>query len=197
MSRRTLSNLLSHEQLSLENVWLWYEFQAALVSEETRRVLDLFAQGTNTVPARYLDKSTDQLEADFQFQMDELDKMTILGMLACTEAALRVDFVIRVSSKRKDDVSRGFREAYQTQGIEKIRLEEDILDVWKAFGSGASLNRAIAELKCLLHLRHWLAHGRYWKPKLGRAKGYQPVEVFDICKALLQAVELMPPDPTT
>lgn len=113
-------------------------------------------------------------------------------MLVCTEAALRVDFIQRVMKREKDEVSRKFRNVFRRRGIEKIRLEEDILEIWKDHFE--EIKSSIAEFKGALNLRHWLAHGRYWKPKLGRVAGYDPVDVFDICKNLLQDVQLMPPD---
>jgi hypothetical protein len=45
------------------------------------------------------------------------------------------------------------------------------------------------DFKGALKLRNWLAHGRYWTPKLGR-KSYSPGDVFDICEQLLMALSL-------
>jgi hypothetical protein len=114
----------------------------------------------------------------------------MLGMLACTEATLRVDFIKRVSYKTKDGASRRFQDAAKERA-NRIRLEEDILDVWREQRI-AGIGRAVSGFKGALNLRHWLAHGRYWKPKLGRAAGYDPVDVFDICRELLEAIGLTP-----
>ncbi len=195
MTRRGLSNLLSDEKQSLPEVWGWYEFQRALVGEEKSPVLAAMPGELNLSLSRYVGKTPEELEDDFAYQIAELGWLTMLGMLACTEAALRVDFIERVSNKKKDDTSRQFQKICKQQGIKKIRLEEDILDTWKDFGSRARTKSAVGEFKGVLRLRHWLAHGRYWRrPKLGRAAGYDPVDVFDICKLMLQAVDLMPPD---
>jgi hypothetical protein len=48
-----------------------------------------------------------------------------------------------------------------------------------------------SEFKGTFSLRDWLAHGRYWAPKLGRAQGFLPGDIFDICKQLLKQVELL------
>lgn len=196
MTRRALPKLLSNEEQSLQELWGWYEFQRALIGEEKTRVLTALFSGSSPLPSGYLSKTAEELDDSFAHQLAELNQLTMLGLLASTEARLRVDFIERISNKKKDDVSRRFWEVYKEQGIEKIRLEEDILDTWRDFASGAGIKSAVAEFKGVLHLRHWLAHGRYWKPKLGRAAGYDPVDVFDICKDLLQAAELMPPDIT-
>jgi hypothetical protein len=196
MTRRGLSSLLSGEEQSLAEVWNWYEYQRALIGEEKSRVFAALSSASALPVPRYVGKTPKELEEGFAYQVAELGRLTVLGMLACTEALLRVDFIERVSNKKKDDVSRKFRKTYQRRGIEKIRLEEDILDTWREHGPRAGTKSAVAEFKGALNLRHWLAHGRYWKPKLGRAGGYDPVSVFDICKQLQQTVELMPPDPT-
>lgn len=188
MTRRSLLNTLSNQEQSLPTVWQWHEFQRSLIGEEKSRLFGALARGESPAVSRYFGKTPEELAADFAFQTAELSLLSMLGMLACTEAALRVDFIERISYRKRDEVSRGFRDAFREQG-EKIRFEEDILDVWREHGN-AGVNRAVQEFKGALNLRHWLAHGRYWKPKLGRAAGYDPVDVFDICWELLHATGL-------
>ena len=36
-------------------------------------------------------------------------------------------------------------------------------------GVTLSLKSGVSAYRSLLNLRHWLAHGRYWSPKLGRS----------------------------
>ena len=84
-------------------------------------------------------------------------------------------------------MSRRFWEIYKEHGVRKTRLD-DILNIWRDQGATARIKTAVGEFKGALRLRHWLAHGRYWKPKLGRPDGYDPVDVFDICKELLKAL---------
>lgn len=196
MSRTSLLSILSDREQSLFDVWQWSEFQRALIGEEKGRVFDAFDAGTDLAIPRYVGKTRDELDDYFVYQVAELESVTILGMFACGEAALRVDFIERVRNKKKDVVSREFRAIYKKRG-EKIRLEEDILDTWKIHGPDAKTTRAVAEFKGALNLRHWLAHGRYWKPKLGRAAGYDAIDVFDISKRLLQTISLMAPDAAT
>lgn len=190
MTRRSLLNTLSRQEQSLSIVWQWHESQLALIGEERSRVFGALGRGETPVPARYFGRTPEELEASFTFQSAELGLLSILGMLACTEAALRVDFIERVSNRRKDRVSRRFRLAFKRHG-RHVRLVEDILDPWREHGDSAA-RAAVPEFKGALNLRHWLAHGRYWRPKLGRAAGYDPVDVFDICRQLLQATGLVP-----
>ena len=140
--------------------------------------------------ARYFGKAPEELDADFVYQTAELGLLSVFGMLASTEAALRVDFIERVSHKKKDEVSRSFCDVFKKRG-RKVRLAEDILDVWKEQHI-AGIKSAVSEFKGVLNLRHWLAHGQWWKPKLGRIAGYDEMNVFDICRALLQTIGLTP-----
>jgi hypothetical protein len=45
------------------------------------------------------------------------------------------------------------------------------LDLWKQEFPTQKL--LLGELKGALNYRHWLAHGRYWEPKLGRKYDYE------------------------
>jgi hypothetical protein len=147
MTRRARAPLLSNEEQSLQDVWRWYEFQRALVGEEKGRVLDALSTGVSLAMSRYVGKTREELDDDFAYQTAELAKVTMLGMLACIEAILRVDFIERVWNKKKDGVSRRFRHVCRRRGIEKIRLEEDILDTWRAHGPHAGTRHAVAEFK--------------------------------------------------
>jgi hypothetical protein len=197
VNQPSLSDILSGKHQSLQKVWDWYEFQRALIGEEKSRVLDALAHGAGLASPRYVWKMRDELESDFKYQADELAEVAKLGMLASTEAALWVDFVERVWNKKKDTVSRRFLTISggrwwswsHWRRIRKIRLEEDILDTWRDHGSDPGIKHVVSEFKGALNLRHWLAHGRYWEATLGRAL-YDVVDVFDICRELLQATGL-------
>jgi hypothetical protein len=185
--------VLSKQERSLDEVWNWYTFQRALIGEEKARVFDALNRGKELTTDRYIGKAPEEIDELFAFQAAELEQLAMLDLLTCTEAALRVDFNVRVMTKKRDTVSRAFRAAYakRKRKITKILLEEDILDVLKKQGANRALKRALAEFKGALKLRHWLAHGRFWNPKLGRTD-YTAMEVFDICKDLLVAVSLTP-----
>jgi hypothetical protein len=189
---------LSGQEPSLFDLWGWYEFQRALIGEEKGRVLDALNAALGPATNRYAGKTPAELKDDFAYQQSELDQLMMLGLLTATKASLRVDFVLRVRYRKKDALSREFRNADKAtkHRIEKIRLEADILDAWRKHGGSARRKNAIGQFKGVLKLRHWLAHGRYWRPKLGRALGFDPVQVFDICKELLQSLEILPDDIT-
>jgi hypothetical protein len=199
VTRPSLSEILSGEELGLQEVWSWYAFQRALIGEEKSRVLGAPAGDLGLATSRYVGKTREEVEGDFAYQIAELAQVAKLGMLASTEAALRIDSIERVLNRKRDAVSRRFLDInggrwwkpFSRRGIHNARLDEDILNTWRDHGPDPDIRHVVSEFKGVLKLRHWLAHGRYWKPRLGRAS-YDILDVFEICRQLLQAVGLTP-----
>jgi hypothetical protein len=199
MKRPSPLDNLSGERQSLQEVWAWYEFQRTLINEEKGRVLDPPAGSVSLATSRYAGKTREELKADFAYQIAELDQVTMLGMLASTEAAFRVDFIERVWNKKSDKASHRFLlitggrwwDPFSGRGIHGIRLDEDILDPWREHSAHPDIRHIVSEFKGALKLRHWLAHGRYWEPGLGRSE-YDPKDLFGICSELLNATVLAP-----
>jgi hypothetical protein len=128
----------------------------------------------------------DEVDTFFGEQRSELDYLVMLSLLASAEAAVRIDFNARVRMRKKDPLSRSFRKLRNTQG-KKIRLGQDILETRKDLEP--EKKTAIGSFVGALRLRHWLAHGRYWNPKLGKpVDHYSPSEVYDITNAIVTAL---------
>ncbi|MCJ9674009.1 MULTISPECIES: hypothetical protein [unclassified Neorhizobium] len=104
-----------------------------------------------------------------QERLDELDRSSALTVLGATEAAFRIDYLTRCYEKQKDDLSRAFREIHKEKGS-KASLDRDIFDAWQVHEPAHKAT--ISALKGAFNFRHWLAHGRYWDPKLGRKYDY-------------------------
>jgi len=173
----------------IDSVWLWFEFQVALVDEESGRFLQSFRSGSNTFAearrpheSRFLGLTRTESQEFFDAQRDRLELLTMFELLATTEAILRIEFKDRVSARKKDGLSRRFRKIHKAKG-DKIHLDEHILAAMKEEGVAANV---IGAFRGTLGLRHWLAHGRHWQPKLGR--GYAPGDVFDIARALIESI---------
>lgn len=88
-----------------------------------------------------------------------------LVLLSALEANFRVDYISRVEKKAKGDLSRYFRELHKNNG-NRVSLEDDILEGWKSYTN--IQQKLIGEIRSAFKYRHWLAHGRYWQPKLGQ-----------------------------
>jgi hypothetical protein len=116
--------------------------------------------------------------ADLDRELDEVDVGSSFTLMAAVEASFRIDYLQRAYLKRKDPVSRAFRVLHKRRGA-GVSLEDDILDVWKAH---VNQTRLIGDLRAALGFRHWIAHGKYWEPKLGRA--YNFANIYDLAKAV-------------
>jgi hypothetical protein len=46
----------------------------------------------------------------------------------------------------------------------------------------------IGALRGALNFRHWIAHGRYWEPKLGRAYGF--ADIYNLAKGIVAGFPL-------
>lgn len=117
----------------------------------------------------YIALTKDELINIFNSHIDELEKTVSMNILSNIEASFRIDYSIRAKKRLKDPVSRKFRELYKNKE-EKVHLEDEILAIWKQ--EHPEFKQIISNFKGALKYRHWLAHGRYWTPKLGK--------IFDI-----------------
>ncbi len=178
----------SQDEPDLEAVWNWFDFQISLLSEERSQVLQsLRGLGTvNTLSRkrqeRFIGLTGAEVEEFFVVQRERLDLLTMFDLLATTEALLRLNFKARVGNRAKDELSRKFRDLERDKSG-KIRLDEDLLEALKQCGVPKKI---ISDMRGVLKLRHWLAHGRHWHPKLGQ--GYQTEDVFVISRDLIQAI---------
>lgn len=107
-------------------------------------------------------------------RVKELDLTSSLTLLSFVEAKFRLDYLERVDRRFKDSLSKSLKEIHNRCG-EKASLEADIFPSWK---EASSNTRLIGDLKSSLKYRHWLAHGRYWLPKLGRR--YEYIDIYQL-----------------
>ena len=116
----------------------------------------------STHQARFTGYFPSEVAAELIERLDETEMRSALVILARIEAAFRVDYKVRATSKRADPVSVGFRRLHATKS-DRARLEDEILEVWRQNLEPAD-RAVISQLRGMLKYRHWLAHGRYWQP---------------------------------
>jgi hypothetical protein len=130
------------------------------------------APSLETRDPKFIGYSIAEIQQEQDLRLEDLDKHSVFSLFAALEASLKIDFHLRCSARKRDDLSRCFREVYKTKG-DRASLEEDILEGWKThFPSAKSL---LSELKGAFRYRNWLAHGRYWTPKLGKRYDFSSV----------------------
>lgn len=182
---------IRQEQLRPEAVWGFYSTQRSAVLLKKQSALQA-CRGALDAPSdpRFTGWTLPEIEEHFATVLDEVDHQISLSLLAAAEAVIRVDFFSRVYRKRKDAVSRQFRDLCLSEtrhADSNLRVGfNDILSVW-AFES-PSCRSALARFRGALNYRHWLAHGRFWAPKLGMR--YSPHIVQKIIEELLEALAL-------
>ena len=171
------SDSISSDQITLGDVWNHYEALRDIVTREAEEARRSLTSGMAPRNSELLSMDVDEMDAHFEGILEEIDIQSSLFILAATEATVRVDFLARVYEKRRDTVSRTFRDIYKSRCDHnkiKVRLEEDILDTW---GEQLPDSKSdVGRLKGAFKYRHWLAHGRYWVPKLGQR--YDPSGLF-------------------
>ena len=121
---------------------------------------------------RFADYIEPEIRNELELRLAEHDRTTIFAILSALEAAFRIDYLQRSYKKKKDPLSKGFRDLHRKKGS-RVSLEDDILDKWKEYSSAPV--KIIGDLKGAFKYRHWLAHGRYWEPKLGQKYDYYSV----------------------
>lgn len=171
------------ERLTGPELLEWHHGVLVALGEREQRVL----MGAAALTDEFLAMTPEEVSASFDDQRDELDSLTMLGLLAAAEADLRVDYLTRVFERKKDDVSRAFRDLYK-ESATRVRLDEDLLEIWLQH---APCKKEVGDFRGALKLRHWLAHGRYWPPKLGRS--YDADDVFLLIRALFAVLPDLPP----
>ncbi len=146
----------------------------------------IHAYNNNTLAIKFMDYTKDELFDEYKNRIIELEKSTIFTMLSSLEASFRIDYLQRNYNKCKDNVSKDFREIHREKE-NKASLENDILTTWK---NHHPENKAIiSELIGAFKFRHWLAHGRYWTPKLGRKYDY--TYIYELSSQIYKVLPLM------
>ena len=118
-------------------------------------------------------------------RLGETDMRSVLAVMARIEAAFRIDYKQRARKKGPDAVSTAFRKLFKKKG-EKVRLDEDIWEIWRENVNDPSARSLISKLRSVFKFRHWLAHGRYWP--IGNKYDFQTV--YLLADAVLEGFPL-------
>ncbi len=145
---------------------------AAYAQDSEAGLYEFFGNGSGNLLARY---SGDEIVKARGRALAELDLLAAFAVLTSVEAAVRIDYTTRVKAKWKDKLSKALRELYRTKGV-KARLEDELLRIWQ-HESNLS-DGLVGDLIGAFKYRHWIAHGRYWVPKLGRKYDFHGVYVL-------------------
>lgn len=145
----------------------------------------LFQYFIDSSAPRFIGYSPAEVHLLLNDRLQETDIRSCMALLAALEAAFRVDYVARCTAKKKDALSRDLRELHKTRA-ERASLEDELLAHWVTHHP--TYKEMLGEFKGALKFRHWIAHGRYWQPKLGRK--YDFTYLYGLAKTLLETLPL-------
>ena len=143
-----------------------------------------FSPANPEYASRFIAHLPSEISAELAERLSETEMRSALVTVSRVEAALRNDFIQRCRLKMPDDISITFRKIHKKRGV-RIRLDEDILDVWYQNVDPPSRN-VISTLRGMLKYRHWLAHGRWWNA--GRKYSFQ--DVYSLAEAIFTDLPL-------
>jgi hypothetical protein len=147
-----------------------------------------FSSNALSYTTRFAGYAPYEVTEELQDRLTELDMTSSLTILTAVEAIFRIDYLQRCYQKKKDPLSRAFRDLHKRKRV-NVSLEDEIFGLWKEYTSGT--NQLISDLKGAFKYRHWLAHGRYWFPKLG--KKYDFVSLYALTTNVLSNLPLLGP----
>lgn len=156
----------SESSQDIDDIINWFNVCKNAIYDYKNKIVSGIRQGSEfNLPREFLGFTLKELDIYFDNLNKELENVTCLSLLSAVEAKLRTDYLFRACNKKKDTLSKKFRSIYK-QKSQKASLEEDILNTWTEIYP--ELKNIIGDYKGALNYRNWLAHGRYWNPKLGR-----------------------------
>ncbi len=133
---------------------------------------------------RFIGYSKEEVRSLRQERIDEINRASVFAIITAIEGAFKQDFLQRCYKKKKDRVSREFRQIHKIKGA-KVSFEREILTCWQK--NFPNLKTLFDTLKRVLNYRHWLAHGRYWEPKYRFEFDF----VYNLAVALFEEVPLI------
>lgn len=126
---------------------------------QDRSVRRYFEGPNQELIAEYPGYSTVEVEQELRTLLAEIDLHASFAILSTIEAAFRIDYASRCELRRKDTLSRHFREIFKAKRY-GVNLADDILAGWERHAASSIV--VFSELRQAFKFRHWLAHGRYW-----------------------------------
>ena len=132
-----------------------------------------FTSGNPSFIARFAGYTPSEVQEELADRLGETDMRSALAIMTRIEAAFRIDYLQRCKRKGADGVSVAFRRLHRSYGhiYWRVPLEKGIFETWRTVHPGTS--SLVGELKGAFRFRHWLAHGRYFRPKLAQKYDYQ------------------------
>ncbi|HEY5316220.1 MAG TPA: hypothetical protein VIK18_27070 [Pirellulales bacterium] len=182
------ANQETSEPQTLEEIRAWNrDVVDALIGQ--RASIQHAVQVGSAVGPRFVGMTEADVDAWYDAQRRELDRLTALNLVASAEATIKLDYFRRVRQKLKDPLSRAYLKWHKGLSAKRqLRPDFDdggILDVLKK--AQVMDNNVVGRYRECLRARHWVGHGRYWAKPL-EVDGLDLDEVHERASVLLQAM---------
>jgi len=176
------------ERQQLHEILDWYHGIADALLEH-RASVQRSMRDNHRVSGRFAGMTEADVDTHFDAQRRELDRLTILNLVACAEAEIVTDYERRVRGKLKDPLSRAYQTWHKSMKA-KMQLrpafdEPGILGVLKK--SKVINNHIIGDYRSCLQARHWLGHGRRWDKPVAVDR-FDPEDVYVRAQTLVSAL---------
>jgi hypothetical protein len=182
------ANHATAEPQTLDEIRDWNRGLNEALVDQRASVLHAIQVGANVLP-RFAGMTDDDVDAHYDRARRELDRLTVLNLVASAEASVRSDFFRRVREKLKDPLSRAYQKWHAKLSAKKqLRPDFDeggILEVLKE--AHVINNHVVGQYRECLKARHWLGHGRFWE-KPNEVDSLDPDDVYDRANILLVAL---------
>jgi hypothetical protein len=178
------------ERQTLDEIRDWHRGTVEALVEQRASVARAIREGS-AVTARFATKTEADLEGYFDVQQRELERLTMLNLVASAEASIKDDYFHRVRKNLKDPLSRAYQNWYKELSAAKKRRpdfdEGGILEVLKE--AHVMDNHVVGRYRVCLKTRHWVGHGRNWDKPVEEDQ-LDPDDVYDRANALLRAMPI-------
>jgi hypothetical protein len=176
------------EPQTLDEIRDWHRGVVEALVGQRASVKRAMREGSAVAP-RFAGMTEDDIDAHHDAGRRELDRLTMLNLVASAEAAIRIDYLRRVGGKLKGPLAHEYQVWHKRLSAKKqLRPDFDeggILDVLK--NAQVMDNNVIGRYRECLPVRHWVGHGRYWAKPV-EVDHLDPDDVYDRADALLRAI---------
>lgn len=174
MARRINSLELSGKNLDLKSIKDYHDLVCSALS------LKFDSLDKKSDKELILENSFKSITELKQSSIRETDNQASFNILSMIEAQLRIDFVIRIDLKLKDNLSKDFREEkklHENYKLYKFSLTDVIIKFW--IENYPEYKLVLNKLRnAISKFRHWMAHGRYWSPTKWKTDDFSYQELY-------------------
>ncbi|HEX4797443.1 MAG TPA: hypothetical protein VH370_26855 [Humisphaera sp.] len=176
------------EPQTLDEVRDWHGAVAEALLAHRAEVLNAIRGGL-AVARRFSGMTEADIDGTFDAQRRELDRLTVLNLVASAEASIKLDFFRRVRGKLKDPLARAYRNWHKSlSGAKQLRPDFDVSGILDVLRNGYLPDKNIlGRFRECLRPRHWIGHGRYWGKPI-EVDALDAEEVYDRARELLAAI---------